>query len=762
MKYGPWILFLIIMGLAMVNNPQSTQARSSRLDSLWIQAEKAEKEGLPATADRYYQQIYPLELSNRKWPEALRALTRMITNRSVIEGNRSQTKITLLEEKINQAPTEIRPMLQIILAEWYQQFFRQNRWRFLSRTRTEGITESDILSWDLPRILGQIDQIYRQILNHPDSLRKIPIRDYSGFLDKGDIPDTYRPTLYDFAAFKAIEFYTLAEHETIRPEDSFDLEADSDALSSVSEFIRYRPVSPDSLSSHYKAFRLLQDILTFHASDPSAPAFLDADLQRLQLMKNLCRGENKLQRYLQRLEEIAVRHPQSELSSLARYYWARELTQRGDYYQADQVARIGAQTHPQSRGGINCSALQKEIRFKSFEITTEKIIPPQHPFSLSIQYRNIDSLYLRLYPVSSLELMAQDGNAGMEWIPEEKLKIILQRPPALSKIIPLTPGDSFLTQRLTWPLQGLNPGLYRILISHQSGFTLNHNQIESILIQVSSLSLIQHQGMEHHQGYIVHSRDGYPLPGIPIQYLKYDYSDQRFTRVDSMITDSLGFFRLGIKSDRFSGILIAGDPDRDGLIQNNVHHYIHYPSPHPSIRKVLFYTDRSIYRPGQLIHFKGICIEMNPDRQSYQVIPFLPVTLRLLDVNRQEIGQMELISNDYGSVSGVWTAPADGLTGSMSLTCQSPAGETTIQVEEYKRPSFEIRINPPRDAYRLNDTVTIEGKAETYSGAPLDQASVLFRVTRQTRFPFFRGDYLFPARFPYPGKSTEEIGHGTI
>jgi len=70
MKYGPWIVFLIVMGLTMVNNPQSTQARLSRLDSLWIQAEKAEKEGLPATAETRYQQIYPIELSNRKWPEA--------------------------------------------------------------------------------------------------------------------------------------------------------------------------------------------------------------------------------------------------------------------------------------------------------------------------------------------------------------------------------------------------------------------------------------------------------------------------------------------------------------------------------------------------------------------------------------------------------------------------------------------------------------------------------------------------------------------
>ena len=41
------------------------------------------------------------------------------------------------------------------------------------------------------------------------------------------MPDSYRPTLYDFVAHQALEFYNSGEQAAAKAEDAFELSADS-------------------------------------------------------------------------------------------------------------------------------------------------------------------------------------------------------------------------------------------------------------------------------------------------------------------------------------------------------------------------------------------------------------------------------------------------------------------------------------------------------------------------------------------------------
>jgi hypothetical protein len=73
----------------------------------------------------------------------------------------------------------------------------------------------------------------------------------------------------------------------------------------------------------------------------------------------------------------------------------------------------------------------------------------------------------------------------------------------------------------------------------------------------------------------------------------------------------------------------------------------------------------------------------------------------------------------------------------MSLVASGIAkGSTSIQVEEYKRPTFEVTFDPATQAYKLGSNVTAAGKAMTYAGVPIDNAEVVYRVVRQVQFPW--------------------------
>src|SRR5262249_30628870 len=167
-----------------------------------------------------------------------------------------------------------------------------------------------------------------------------------------------------------------------------------------------------------------------------------------------------------------------------------------------------------------------------------------------------------------------------------------------------------------------------------------------------------------------------------------------------------------------------------------------------------------LYRPGQTIQFKGICVAVDQNQDNYKTIKGRDVTVVFQDVNAKEIERLKLRSNDYGSISGSVTAPRDRLMGRMTIRVDGePAGATQVSVEEYKRPKFQVTVDAPKEAARLNGQVKVSGKAAAYTGAAIDGAKVRWRVVRQVRYPvwWYWRCWWMP---PHPG-ATQEIAHGT-
>ena len=55
---------------------------------------------------------------------------------STIQGGKAEERITRLQTAMQDLPEPMRPMMEVVLANWYWNYFQQNRWRFLQRTQT--------------------------------------------------------------------------------------------------------------------------------------------------------------------------------------------------------------------------------------------------------------------------------------------------------------------------------------------------------------------------------------------------------------------------------------------------------------------------------------------------------------------------------------------------------------------------------------------------------------------------------------------------
>jgi uncharacterized protein YfaS (alpha-2-macroglobulin family) len=86
-----------------------------------------------------------------------------------------------------------------------------------------------------------------------------------------------------------------------------------------------------------------------------------------------------------------------------------------------------------------------------------------------------------------------------------------------------------------------------------------------------------------------------------------------------------------------------------------------------------------------------------------------------------------------------------------------PGGATSFNVEEYKRPKFQVALEAPETAPRLNASVTVQGRATAYTGAAINDAQVRYRVVREVRYPIWWGWYYW---WRTPQTSSQEIARG--
>ena len=112
---------------------------------------------------------------------------------------------------------------------------------------------------------------------------------------------------------------------------------------------------------------------------------------------------------------------------------------------------------------------------------------------------------------------------------------------------------------------------------------------------------------------------------------------------------------------------LARGASRPGIVVCQL--FVQLPKRRHATTKELtqFFTDRSLYRPGQTIHYKGICLALDYDKDNYKTIAGRNLTMIFADVNGKEIERVKHRTNDYGSFSGSVTAPRDRLMGQMYL-----------------------------------------------------------------------------------------------
>ena len=699
--------------------------------------------------------------------QALRGMLHVMRFRRDYLEQADSLNIATIRTRLREASGVEEAILQSLLAETYMQYYEANRWEISDRTAQAEANE-DVATWDPASFLRESGRLYLASLAPAGLLRIAKVEDYRPLLDTSEGSARYRPTLYDLLAHRALDHFSNSGNVLPEPTAPFVLPL-AQAMLPTDQFAAVDFAPADTNSPRYRVVRLYQTLIDFHNERQDPYALMDLELKRLAFARQEATGPDKEAAYLAALEQLAGWYSHHPVEADARYEIARwhmgqaqgyapfDLESKGkdSYRQAFDICRATVDEYPGSRGAVNCTALMSRIREKRLALQCERYVTPNQPFLVSVNFRNLDRLFFRavaLTPALRDSLASQRRRQVAE-----RLALLRAAPAVRSWTQPLPEARDFHAHRTEIAALSLEVGEYILLASDTRDFTHEGHAVAMIEVQVTAMAVTGFTEADGRRVYYLTDRQsGAPLAGVSAR-VTLDEPNRPIGQPEplaldtTLTTDAQGrvvldflpprrYFRL--RFSRGQDVLDTGSG------------YSYRPEMPETVReRTVFFTDRRIYRPGQTIYFKAIALEM--EGEAVRIRPQHPMKVTLYDVNGQAVQSLELVTNAFGSVKGEFVAPNTGLTGGMRL--ETDHGYYDISVEEYKRPTFEVRFEPVQGSYALGDSVTVTGLAEAYSGAKLDGASVQYRVVREARFPY----WFFWWRRP-PRGDRAEIAQGEV
>ncbi|MBU0488307.1 MAG: hypothetical protein KKA07_17165 [Bacteroidetes bacterium] len=713
----------------------------------WAKVDSLESKGLSKSALEVVLEIYKQAKADKNTPQTVKAIIYKLKYESYLEEKYLQENIALMTEEIKTADTPLKQLLHSVLAELYWQYYQNNRWIISARSATVDYESDDILVWDTKKLISTAIYHYTQSLKDPAALQKIQLDAYDPILIAYTNSKKYRPTLYDFLAHRAVDFFMNEEPDIIRPAYKFEIENEA-YIASYDQFVNIPLTTKDTMSLKFFALKTLQDIIKFHKGTHNADALTDADLKRLTFVRNKAVFAYKDSLYLSTLQKLEKELAGNDAAAAVKYAIGLYYKQLGDTYNpsAGEKNKWDCKTaieifdgiiekYPSSGHATNAKYQKNLILTKSLVFQTESANLPEKPFKSLITYKNVPEVFVRVCPIDpeKYRSLARDKYGDDYIITLTKLK------PVQEYSLNLPNDGDYQSHSVETKVPALPAGFYVILVASSKDFAVNLEAVAYSPVWVSNISFIsrndQNGGMDF---YMLHRETGKPIAGVSAQTFKekYNYTSRKYELIKGRkyTSDENGFFHIESTND-YEYFYVDFKKDDDRLYSDNsFYQYRYYDRDDKPQTLTYFFTDRAIYRPGQTIYFKGIMLEKTGEKTT--ILTKQASTVTLYDVNYQKVEDLTLITNDYGTFSGTFTAPQGVLNGRMQIS--NTYGTSYINVEDYKRPKFEVEVDPLKGTYRLNDKITVTGKAKSYAGSSIDGATVSYRVVRSTTFPWWR------------------------
>ena len=602
---------------------------------------------------------------------------------SIAQSGISQDNMPDIIERIeNVIAKEKRPHIKSLLyyfeALVYQGYRdRYARWR--DRDNPVGEEPTDVSEWDREQFNQKILSLSQLSLTDREALKQVAVTSLPGIIRCNKLGATYVPTLNEFMWMKNIEL--LKGIEQAWP-----------MLSTMKD--QWVEDTRDNTPAHIYALSVNGSYL----SKEEFAKYQDSEYCALLLNRTSFGNDKDTYKVLQ---DYVKRFPNSMFT-------------------------------PQVKNQIT------NLERKEVQISFSQVCQSKDSIAVSIRSRNTNSFIINIYRIP--DDMLYDEAYGTK---VSTLKLERQHSVKVQGFVPFNEETKVTLPPLPY-------GMYVLDAAELDGETaaatnsamVNYNNV----LRVSDISLItvRHIG-GNDRVCAVNSETGKPLPGVNISY--YVGPARNSAKGPVGTTDSNGMvylpetFVLRGQTRPFNSLMLfasKGDDKSTSPMSYGPMRDDHWAGTSGEI-----YTDLGVYRPGETVQWVANVIHaVDYDREP---VANKEMVVIFSDKNREPIDTVTATTDEFGRIEGSFIVPKDRMNGQFLIMMKGEFGGRDfavykgVNVSEYKTPTFEVSFPDARHSYVAGQPVKVTGKAETYSGMPVANATVrLSLIQNEWRWGWWR------------------------
>lgn len=664
-------------------------AQAQTFDKLWKDVEQAEKKSLPKTVIKLTDEIYQKGEKEKNSAQMLKAYMWRMKNQEALTPDSFYVGLKGLEQWAKQTDKPMdRAILHSLIAGIYADYAAQNQWQLRQRTEIVGENPSaDMREWTANMFVEKVRTNVKEALADSVLLLKTSSRTYIPFVELGEASEYYHHDMYNLLAFRAIK--ALNKIERLARDNGFNATTPSPVKQDIINIY-------GSMIAAYKAADLKEGYILTALNYLEWRRNEDRSMVPFQAQKGLLGlTEDK---FLTALNTLKSKFPSEPVTAEVYLAQARYAVQKQQQVNALQLCDEAIRLYPNYRKINALKNLREEILAPYLNVRAASQAFPNEEIKLNVSHKNLDGFTVRLYQAKKL-------------VKEQHYSV-------------LRPKD-YRSQDTVFTFKSPDLGSYVMRIvpdirakrDSESFFDVTRFKVLTCRLPEKQYEVATLDG-----------QTGHPIPNAKVTLYSNDEKVlQEFT------TGENGKVVFPWKSEyRFLKASKGADTamPKQGIYGGS---FGYYGDENKATESMTLLTDRSLYRPGQTVYVKGIAYTQKSDTAN--VIPNKNYTVVLLDANNQEVGQKSVRTNEYGSFTADFALPSACLNGMFSLTAGE--GRTSIRVEDYKRPTFDITFEKQTESYKLGDEVQVKGKIQSYSGVLLQDLPVKYTVKRST-YSFWR------------------------
>jgi TonB-dependent SusC/RagA subfamily outer membrane receptor len=729
----------------------STSLFAQQYDKDWNKVIKNENEGKVKTANQIVDKIYKKACAKKEEAQIIKCFFYSSKYLHVVDEN-AQTKIlNNLKSQIKQISIPSQAILNLVYGKCLDGYLNKNRYTIQSRTNTT-ILDDDFLTWSASNFKNQIGLAFEKTLENETLLKNTPLTNYEPIFDFITLDKLKKESLFDYLIKENISFHSKKLNSWgFKPKDFKEYK--NPLLGDSNEFT--------GLKLEFVKDTILKTVLSLYQKQETNHPSADNQLDRITFCNDylLKSNENYLQA-LNALQKNAKEEMLLQKIRLAKAAIYSKEASKEDHpdYNIKSISIIDSILAFPNKSNSYQLALQKkqEINTKTLEIQLQKYIYNNGNSRAFVRYKNADNLKISFYKINQ-NIFSQFNNRDIK---SDDLALIITEQNKSSQTIEhsLIDKKDYLEYSTEVLLPQLETGSYLVYFESETDSD-SKKAFTYETITVSNLCVLLDSKNKTECYQVLDRKTGKPLENVTLESPTFSIK----TNEKGVAT----FERTDINSynSRYETIKVASSNDTIQVNKSYFRYNTEYSNneTEKSKGKVEFYLDRAIYRPGQTVYYKGIAFQKKQNVSN--IVPKTTFKISIKDASHKEIKTFEVTTNDFGSFSGEFVLPKMGLTGIFSIeaTKPTPVGNillyNTIEeensfwananfeysrlgfnVEEYKRPKFEVTFDPIKKSYQVNQNVSVTGFAKAFAGSNISDAKVQYEV-RLTPYTLNSGYY---------------------